>query len=80
MEYIGKIYGKINGRYIEIIPSIPDESSQLINWLQSTTDGRQLYNNITIPIANQFNTHPERVTVELVVTIIEAIKKIEFKK
>ena len=80
MEYRGRIYGKLHGKFIEISPSIPSEPSQLTQWLQSTPEGRSLYNSITIPIANQFNTHPERVTVELVVTIIEAIKKVEFKK
>jgi len=49
-------------------------SLPLLEWLQTTKDGRYLMMQITFPIANQFNTHPEKVPIDLVIQIVEAVR------
>lgn len=49
-------------------------SLPLSEWLQTTKEGRYLMMQITFPIANQFNTHPEKVPIDLVVQIVEAVR------
>lgn len=46
----------------------------LSEWLQTTMKGRHLMMQITFPIANQFKTHPEKIPIELVVEIVEAVR------
>lgn len=46
----------------------------LSEWLQTTMKGRHLMMQITFPIANKFNTHPEKIPIELVVEIIDAVR------
>lgn len=46
----------------------------LSEWLQTTMKGRHLMMQITFPIANQFKTHPEKIPIELVVEIIDAVR------
>lgn len=54
----------------------PDVSGELplSEWLQTTMKGRNLMMRIQFPIANQFKTHPEKIPIELVVEIVEAVR------
>lgn len=49
-------------------------SLPLSEWLENTKEGRHLLMQITFPIANYFNTHPEKIPIELVVEIINTVK------
>lgn len=60
-------------KFISSKPVLAD-SMPLSEWLQTTMKGRHLMMQITFPIANQFKTHPEKIPIELVVEIVEAVR------
>lgn len=44
----------------DVIKSLPKEKGKLLEYLQTTMEGRHLMNSVLFPIANHFKTHPEK--------------------
>ena len=45
------------------------------DWLEKTRDGRYLLMQITHPIANHFNTHPEKIPIQIVIDIVNVVRE-----